>query len=168
VIRCQITDGSARLHTDVDFIQIRVLEATARELVRIVRLAMTAGPRVLVNDRLDVALACGAAGVHLRGGSIDPLLARPIAPAGFIISVACHDEADVARATGADLVVLAPIFHPLSKAGSRRPLGLDYLRRISLGTSIPVIALGGITESNAAACVEAGASGVAGISLFRG
>jgi thiamine-phosphate pyrophosphorylase len=175
LIRYQITDGSAaldeacwlaRLREDVDFIQIREQPLSARELARLVRRAMSIGPRILVNDRTDIAIACGAAGVHLRSRSVSPLSIRKIAPAGFIISVACHTEEDTDQAEGADYVVLAPIFQPLSKPGTREPLGLEMLHRITRRQSIPLIALGGITESNAHQCIAAGAAGIAGITLF--
>lgn len=175
VIRYQITDGSAaldeaawfaRLRRDVNFIQIREPTLSARELARVVRKAMAFGPRVLVNDRADVAIACGAAGVHLRSGSVGPRTIGRIAPVGFVISVACHSAEDVNRAEGADYAVLAPIFKPLSKADAHEPLGLEMLRQIASRASIPVIALGGITESNANICIAAGAAGVAGITLF--
>jgi thiamine-phosphate diphosphorylase len=177
VIRYQITDGSAaldeaawfaRLRRDVDFIQIREREFSARQLARMVRTVMALGPAILVNDRADVAIACGAAGVHLRSHSIAPRIVRRIAPPGFLITVACHNEDDVKRAEGADYAILAPIFKPLSKAAALDPLGLESLQRIASTAPLPVIALGGITESNAARCIEAGASGIAGITLFGG
>jgi thiamine-phosphate diphosphorylase len=176
VIRYQITDGSAalderawlgRLRGDADFIQIREPDVGTRQLARLVRSAMKWGPAILVNDRTDVAIACGAAGVHLRSGSIAPSAIRKIAPAGFVISVACHNDEDVKGAGGANYIVLAPIFQPLSKAPARSPLGLEALRQIASRTRVPVIALGGVTESNATQCIVAGAAGVAGITLFR-
>jgi thiamine-phosphate pyrophosphorylase len=174
VIRYQITDGSAevdedawfaRLRRDVDFIQIRESALNARHLARIVRRAMALGPAILVNDRADVAIACGAAGVHLKAGSISP---RQISRPGFAISVACHNAEDVKKAGGADYIILAPIFQPLSKSADRQPLGLETLSEIAAKCPIPIIALGGVTESNAIQCVEAGAKGVAGITLFGG
>lgn len=168
MIRYQITSGSASLESlrrDVDFIQIREPRLTTRHLSQMVRRAMTFGPPILVNDRVDVAAACGAAGVHLRSGSISPLR---ICRSGFLISVACHNAEDVKKAEGADYIILAPIFQPLSKASERPALGLDVLHRIAANSPIPIIALGGITESNAIHCLEAGAKGVAGITLFGG
>jgi len=168
VIRYQITDGSgslARLRTDVDFIQIREPALTARLLSQMVRRAMTLGPAILVNDRVDVAIACGAAGVHLKSGSISP---RRISRPGLVVSVACHNAEDVKKAEGADYIILAPIFQPLSKSADRQPLGLETLSEIAAKCPIPIIALGGVTESNAIQCVEAGAKGVAGITLFGG
>jgi thiamine-phosphate pyrophosphorylase len=175
VIRYQITDGTAHLdearwlaalNPEADFIQIREPHLSTRDLSRLVR-RVSSLSKVVVNDRADVAIACGAAGVHLRGDSVAPALIRSIAPEGFVISVACHSDEDVLRAEGADYAILAPIFKPLSKTDSRPPLGLPALRRIVNRASVPVIALGGITSENAAACIEAGAAGVAGITLLR-
>lgn len=175
MIRIMITDGSSRCvdaspRSGVDFIQVREPGLTARALAGVVRkLIAGGGPRILVNDRADVAIACGAAGVHLRDNSVAPHLIRRIAPPGFLITVACHDEAAVSRAAdeGADYAVLAPIFAPLSKPLSRPPLGLDALCAITARARLPVIALGGITQENAELCVQAGAAGVAGITIFR-
>ncbi len=166
MIRIHITDGAGGFATGVDFIQVRNRDASARDLTRIVREAMQFAA-VLVNDRADVAIACGAAGVNLRSGSIAPHQIKKLAP--LIVSVACHGAADVekAEAEGADYAVLAPIFSPLSKQDSRVPLGLEVLRQICATSKIPVIALGGITEANAPECVKAGAAGLAGITLFR-
>ena len=167
-----ITDGLGHCdeslrQADVDFVQIREPGLSTRALADCVR--RLTGLRVLVNDRADVAIACGAAGVHLRDGSVSPRVIRGIAPAGFVVTVACHDAAAVFRAAdeGADFAVLAPIFAPLSKLSASPPLGLDALRAITARAQIPVIALGGITEENALSCMEAGAAGIAGITLFR-
>ncbi len=154
----------------MEFIQVREPSLSVRQLSGMVRELVHAGtPRILVNDRTDVAIACGAAGVHLRDGSVAPKMIRRIAPPGFIITVACHDAEGVMRAQdgGADYAVLAPVFVPLSKPASRVPLGIDRLRGITSRVRIPVIALGGVTAGNAPLCMEAGAAGVAGISMFR-
>lgn len=165
-----ITAGAEPFRAGADFVQVREPGLEARVLARLVRAWIAAsGARVLVNDRSDVAIACGAAGVHLRDRSISPSRIRKIAPPGFVISVACHDGESVLRAAneGADYAVLAPIFAPLSKVSAAAPLGLDALRSIALKAGIPMIALGGITAENAPQCVEAGAAGVAGITMFR-
>jgi thiamine-phosphate pyrophosphorylase len=170
VIRILITAGAEPFAADAAFVQVREPQLEARALAVRVRAWMAAGAsRVLVNDRADVAIACGAAGVHLRDGSIAPGRIRRIAPRGFVITVSCHDEEGVGRAEaqGADYAILAPIFAPLSKPATRLPLGLEALRSMASKTRIPVIALGGITPENARSCVEAGAAGVAGITLFR-
>lgn len=172
MIRIQITDGTAladearwvaRLCPDVEFIQVRERGASARDLARLVRLAMRVAP-VLVNDRADVAVACGAAGVHLRGGSVAVGEIRRLGK--LVVTVACHSGAEVAAAEGADYAIVAPVFRPLSKEDSRSPLGLPELHRICALVSVPVIALGGVTRENATQCIEAGAAGVAGITLF--
>ena len=175
MIRILITDGSGQCegsltHAEVDFIQIREPDLSSRELATRVRgLMRPDGPRILVNDRTDVAIACGAAGVHLRDHSVSPKVIRRIAPPGFVITVACHDADAVIRAAdeGADYAVLAPIFAPLSKPLSGPPLGLETLRGIATWAKIPVIALGGVTSENAPLCVEAGAAGIAGITIFQ-
>ena len=154
---------------DVDWVQIRDKELPARELMEVVRRAMAWGGKILVNSRVDVAVAAGAAGVHLPAGSIAPSEWRAITPSGFLIGVSCHTLDEVLRAEreGADYLVFGPVFVPLSKTSDLAPRGLEGLRRVSLVVKIPVLALGGITEENAASCVEAGAAGVAGISMFR-
>jgi thiamine-phosphate pyrophosphorylase len=165
-----ISAGAEPFCADADFVQVREPGLDARALARLARSWMTvSGAKVLVNDRTDVAIACGAAGIHLRDRSISPARVRRIAPPGFVISVACHDGESVLRAAseGADYAVLAPIFAPLSKAAAAPPLGLDALRSIAVKARIPVIALGGITAENAPQCIEAGAAGVAGITMFR-
>lgn len=176
MIRMLVTDGSGHcdgslVQSDVDFIQVREPGLSTRALAGLVgQLIRHPGfPRVLVNDRADIAIACRAAGVHLRDRSVSPEVIRRIAPAGFVVSVACHDADAVLRAAGegADYAVLAPIFAPLSKPPGWPPLGLDALRAIASCAKIPVIALGGITLENAPLCVAAGAAGVAGITLFQ-
>jgi thiamine-phosphate pyrophosphorylase len=175
LIRMLITDGLGHCdgslrEADLDFVQIREPGLTTRALADCVRaLVRERGPRVLVNDRADVAIACGAAGVHLRDRSVSPRVIRRIAPRGFVVTVACHDAAAVFRAAdeGADYAVLAPVFAPLSKPSALPPLGLDALRAITARAQIPVIALGGITAENAPLCMDAGAAGIAGITLFQ-
>jgi thiamine-phosphate pyrophosphorylase len=133
---------------------------------------------LLINCRSDVALATAADGVHLPANSLSPAEVRriweassrhaatPAAP-GVVISVACHEPAEVRQAEtgGADFAVFAPVFEKKGAPGAR-PAGLDNLRR-ACQHRIPVFALGGVTLVNVAACLEAGASGIAGIRLFQ-
>ena len=151
----------------VDLIQIRAKELSGRALTELVRSAVAAaGSNVLVNTRTDVALACGAAGVHLPANSIAPSAIRKITPPGFLIGVSCHtvEELQAAEREGANFAVFGPVFPSITK--SVQPIGIDALRRATGSVRLPVYALGGVTAGNAPACIEAGAVGVAGISLF--
>jgi thiamine-phosphate pyrophosphorylase len=174
----------------VDHIQLREKDLSGRELESLADAAIkevrTAGSqtRLLVNSRTDIAIACGLDGVHLRSGAQDPSAgdARAIfATAGVarpIIAASCHSETEVemAESQAADFVVFGPIFEKSGKDDNH----LSELRRICSKVSpadgkteavargrLPVLALGGVTLGNAAECLRAGASGVAGIRLFQ-
>ena len=148
-----------------DLIQIRAKELTARALMRLVEQAVgIAGKRVLVNTRADVALVCGAGGVHLPANSpTAPLRSR--LGRGFVIGVSCHSVAELqaAERDGADLAVFGPVF---DSPGKGPPVGLEALRDACGSVRMPVYALGGVTEENAPTCIEAGAYGIAGIRIF--
>ena len=150
-------------------IQVRAKQLSARDLATLLRsvLQVARGVPVLVNTRADVALACGAQGVHLPSNSVAPSRIRAIAPAGFLIGVSCHDEEELKTAgrLGADFAVYGPIFATPSHVGAP-PLGLDALAAAARAAYLPIYALGGVNEENAPLCLDAGAAGVAGISLF--
>jgi thiamine-phosphate pyrophosphorylase len=172
VKRYCITDSlsiSERAARDgVEMIQIRVKELSTRDLSDLVQAVLRVASRsqILVNTRTDVALACGAHGVHLPAGSMSPITIRRITPAGFLIGVSCHtmEELRAAEREGADFAVYGPVFPSVTK--SVDPIGIDAFREAAVSVRLPVYALGGVTAKNAPQCVAAGAAGVAGISLF--
>jgi len=184
MIRCHITDRrsaggpeallalierNARL--GVEWFQIREKDLDGRALAALVAGAIRRAPaaKVIVNSRLDVALACGAAGLHLPADSPPPRALHPVCPPDFLIGVSCHTAEELVRAEreGADYAFFSPVFRPLSKDDPRPVHGLDGLRRACSLVRIPVLALGGITAENAPLCIEAGAAGIAGITLFQ-
>ena len=160
------------LATGPTWLQIREKDLSARDLYTLVRairaLPNPNGTKLIVNTRADVAMAAGADGVHLPSDSPDARRWRALTPSDFLIGVSCHDAAEAVQAEsqGANYILFGPVFAPLSKSSPLSPRGLEELRRVARRTNTPVLALGGITDANAGACVSAGAAGVAGISLF--
>jgi thiamine-phosphate pyrophosphorylase len=158
----------------VDWVQIREKDLAARDLVALTRQAVARvapyGSRVLVNGRLDVALAAAAHGAHLPSHAPAPSDLRPAAPAGFLIAVSTHtlDEVRRAEREGADFVVFGPVYPTSSKPGLEDIPGLEGLRAACRAVDMPVAALGGIAPGRVASCADAGASAVAGISMFQG
>jgi thiamine-phosphate pyrophosphorylase len=170
----------------VDWVQIREKDLSARELAALTRqiLWSTAssskrrGARILVNDRLDVALAEHAGGVHLGEKSLPVQEAKRLvqssslqrsASGDFLFGVSCHslEAAHVAESSGANYIFFGPVFATPSKAAFGAPQGLDRLAEVCRAVAIPVIAIGGITLQNAASCIHAGAAGLAAIRLFQ-
>jgi thiamine-phosphate pyrophosphorylase len=168
----------------VNYIQLREknlnareLEALAGEAAAIIRensLTVnrhTQSARLLINSRADVALAVGADGVHLRSDDISPSEVRRIwslcgggGRERPVITISCHAKSDILRAEsdGADFAVFAPVFEKKDVHAA----GLDALRE-ACQAKIPIFALGGVTIENAAACLDAGAAGIAAIRLFQ-
>ena len=173
----------------VDYVQLRekdlsgrALESLAKDAAQLIRESRSS-TRLLINSRTDVALAAEAHGVHLTSNDILPADVHRIwrearDPRQPIIAVSCHSEADViaaesasdrvaanvhVRPGSADFVVFGPVFE---KGGATETAGIDQLRQVCRHR-IPVLALGGVTRENAHLCIEAGASGIAGIRLFQ-
>jgi thiamine-phosphate pyrophosphorylase len=158
----------------VDWVQIREKDLPARDLLSVTQAAIEqaqrgSDARVIVNDRLDVALAARADGVHLGTRSMPSEVVRRLAPQEFLLGVSCHSLQDAlaAQSTGADYILLGPIFPTPSKLQYGPPLGLPVLREVTSQVSIPVFALGGINPDRIPMCRENGAAGVAAIRLFQ-
>ncbi|MGI9861582.1 thiamine phosphate synthase [Moorella naiadis] len=149
----------------VDYLQLREKDLPAGELyslARQIKEVLPGGTRLLVNDRLDVALAAGVDGVHLGEKSLPPAAARRLLGPEKILGVSVHsvEGARRAAAAGVDYLLFGHIFPTASKAGLP-PRGLGALAEVAAGVDIPVIALGGITIARVASCLAAGAGGVA-------
>ena len=157
-----------------DVIQLRDKACGCRELCRTGRelrtITMKTGTLFVVNDRLDVALACGADGVHLGQDDMRAGVARQLTPPGFIIgiSVGTVDEAVKAEQEGADYIAPGPVFSTASKHDAGPVLGLEVLQEIRRSVSVPVVAIGGINLENVHEVIAAGADGVAVISAVVG
>lgn len=159
------------------WVQIREKDLEAGELAGLVRLVVqdTQGTaaRILVNDRLDVALAANAAGVHLGEKSL-PLEAvagwrRASGENSFLIGASCHslEAARAAERGGADYILFGPVFATPSKEAYGAPQGLERLREVCASVKIPILAIGGVNLENVRACLDAGATGIAAIRLFQ-
>lgn len=144
-------------------VHLRLRGEDARTLLDASRALVQALPvPVMVHDRADVAVAAGAAGVHLSPDEVPASAARVVVPSEMMIGVSVGAGVDLALATGADYVSVGPIFAP----GGRRAdegdaLGVGELARLVRGAGIPVLAVGGITPENARSVLDAGAAGVA-------
>jgi thiamine-phosphate pyrophosphorylase len=179
----------------VDYIQLREKDLTASELESLAKEAIEVIAKaknlvtttLLINSRTDIALAVGAAGVHLRSSDVSPAevkamwqrdagalfgrlgadSARELPSQPQIVSISCHTPEDVtqAAANGADLAILAPVFEKKDAPGTRST-GLSQLRE-ACRNKIPVLALGGITLENGRSCLDSGAAGIAAIRLFQ-
>jgi thiamine-phosphate pyrophosphorylase len=168
----------------VDWIQIREKDLSGKECAAVTSAAIerVARPlirgrgttRILVNDRLDVALSQAAGGVHLGENSVPveevrKLVDSRIHSQDFLIGVSCHsvEAARAAARGGANNIFFGPVFATPSKAAFGAPQGLARLAEVCRAVSLPVVAIGGITLEYAALCLSAGASGIAAIRLFQ-
>jgi thiamine-phosphate pyrophosphorylase len=169
--RSPIEQAREAAEAGIDLIHIRERDLEARELSALVAgvVAATRGSatRVVVNDRVDVAIACGADGVHLREDSIPAIRVRLMAPAGFLIGCSVHSPARAATAArGADYIVAGTVFPTASKPGLTELLGLEGLSAVATVVQVPVLAIGGMSLARIADVATAGARGIAAIGLF--
>jgi thiamine-phosphate diphosphorylase len=182
VIVCLVTDRRAAdpvvqaqqaAAAGIDVIQVRERDLEASALAALVSAMVDAAAgcamRVVVNDRIDVAIACGAHGVHLRGDSIPPARARAMAPAGFLIGRSVHDAAEAAQvAADVDYLIAGTVFTTGSKPPGHVRLGTAGLRAVVRSVRVPVLAIGGVTEARIPDVAASGAAGIAAIGLFSG
>lgn len=145
-------------------IQLRLKHADARTLVDVGRaLVASVAVPVIVNDRADVALACGAAGVHVGVDDVPVAALRHIVPSGFVIGASVR-----ADTTGADYVGIGPVFATSSKADAPEAIGIDGFLALRARSTAPAVAIGGVTAASAGALKRAGAAGIAVISAIFG
>ena len=159
-------------HAGVDYIQIRESDLDDRTLkdvvCRAVALTNTTTTRIIVNDRVDVALAAGAAGVHLKETSVSAEQVRELAPPRWLVGRSVHDPVEAAQVSergGLDYLIVGTVFETRSKEG-QVPMGLDGLSETVQAVPVPVLAIGGVTVSNAKMVGESGAVGFAAIAEF--
>jgi thiamine-phosphate pyrophosphorylase len=155
----------------VDAIQVRERDLEARELsalaADVLALARGSRTRVIVNDRVDVAIAVGADGVHLRSDSIAARAVRPIVPDGFLIGRSVHSAGEVAEAQfGADYLIAGTVWPSRFKGADHRLLGTEGLASVVGAARVPVLAIGGVTLATLGQLAETGAAGAAAIDLF--
>jgi thiamine-phosphate pyrophosphorylase len=155
----------------VDVVQIRERDLDAADLLSLVRdavdIAQSSSTRIVVNDRLDVALSSGAAGVHLRGDGIPPKIVRSHVPRGFLVGRSVHsrDEA-VLHGAHVDYLIAGTVWDTASKPGATALLGRAGLAEIVRAVEVPVLAIGGVEAHRFRDIAESGAAGAAAVGLF--
>jgi thiamine-phosphate pyrophosphorylase len=156
----------------IDLIQVRERDLEGRALTQLVARCVEAvrrtRARVLVNDRIDVALAAGAHGVHLRGDSMPAPRLRGLVPQGFLVGRSVHGVEEAVRVSGdggLDYLLYGTVFSTASKPG-HPPAGADAVAAVSASTLLPVLAIGGVTLDTVGRLADTGAAGFAAIGLF--
>jgi thiamine-phosphate diphosphorylase len=165
---------AAGVRAGADLIQIRERRFEDRALAaltrRAVNLVRDSASRIIVNERADIALSVGASGVHLRGNSFAARRVRALTPPGFLIGRSVHTLAEakaVEASGGCDYLLFGTVFPSSSKPSTLAIAGVDALRAVCGAVRLPVLAIGGISVETARSAAEAGASGIAGISVFE-
>jgi thiamine-phosphate pyrophosphorylase len=184
VMEALLQKVEAAAASGIDWIQLREKDLAGKDCATLTRKALRRvaqaspntgqAPRILVNDRVDVALVERARGVHLGESSLPVedakrlIAARPPVQ-DFLVGVSCHslEAAQSAARAGADYVFFGPVFATPSKAAFGQPQGLQRLVQVCRAVDIPVLAIGGITLENAAQCFASGVAGIAAIRLFQ-
>ena len=164
-----ITDAS---RAGVDLVQVREGDLSDRVLADLVTHAVEVtrgtGTRIVVNDRIDVALSAGAAGVHLKSDSVPANRARTMTPPGWLLGRSVHGVAEAVGASlagGLDYLIFGTVFETASKPGAR-PTGLALLEKVASAATVPVLAIGGLTVARARDLGRHRAAGIAAIEVF--
>ena len=154
--------AAAAVRGGATMLQLRLKDVDARTQVEVARrlVALRSVP-VVVNDRADIALAAGAAGVHVGADDLPVEAVRRIAPPGFIIGASVGSDDEVERARGADYVGIGPVYGTASKGDAGAALGVDETARLARRCGVPAVGVGGISAVTAAAVTGAGLAGVA-------
>jgi thiamine-phosphate pyrophosphorylase len=165
-----VARAAAAVRGGATMVQLRLKDADARTQVDAARrLVASLAVPVVVNDRADVALAAGAAGVHVGAEDLPVAAVRRIAPAAFIVGASVGSDAEVDGALGADYVGIGPVYSTDTKRDAGDAIGADGLARLARRCRVPAVAIGGITAANAAPLLAEGprSAGVAGVAVVR-
>ena len=166
--RATLTDRvAAAVRGGATSVQVRLKRATPREVVEITRAIMNkVAVPVIVNDRADIALAAGAAGVHVGEADLPVAAIRRFAPANFIVGASLGSDAELLNAKDADYVGIGPVYGSDSKTDAGSAIGVDGFKRLASLVAHPAVAVGGITADRALQITVAGAAGVAVINAI--
>jgi thiamine-phosphate pyrophosphorylase len=165
-----VARARAAVQGGATMVQLRLKHTDARALAEVARslIAVLSVP-VIINDRADVAIAVGAAGVHVGSEDIPVAALRRIVPPGFLIGASVGSDAEAAAAEGADYVGIGPVYGSASKLDAGEAIGLSEFARLAALTGLPAVAIGGISAETAAAVMTTGAAGIALIAgIFGG
>jgi thiamine-phosphate pyrophosphorylase len=169
-----VVDAVARAaRAGVDLIQVRERGLDDRELLALIRQIRDAtadtAARILINDRVDVALAADVDGVHLPGAAVSAARVRTMVADDFLVGRSVHSEEEAAvaeQAGGCDYLIFGSVYESASKPNGHLPAGVDALTRVCARVTLPVLAIGGITWSRVPDIAKTGAAGIAAIGLF--
>jgi thiamine-phosphate pyrophosphorylase len=166
--RVTLTDRvAAAVRGGATSVQVRLKSATPREVVEITRSIMSrVAVPVIVNDRADIALAAGAAGVHVGEADLPVSAIRRFAPANFIVGASLGSDAELLNAKDADYVGIGPVYGSDSKSDAGSAIGVEGFKRLASLVAHPAVAVGGITADRALQITVAGAAGVAVINAI--
>ena len=157
-----VARAAAAVRGGATMVQLRLKEVDPRELVQVAWALVQALPvPVIVNDRADIALASGAAGVHVGVDDLPAAALRSIVPAGFLIGASVGSDAEVPFSNGADYVGIGPVFSTISKPDAGDAIGPAEFARLARLTGLPAVAIGGIDAGNRREVLAAGAAGIA-------